>query len=103
MMAMPTPTPSAVRVVRVREEIILNQETIPFETQLVPLEDVEIDNFMVTQVGQVEGRPFRFQRWLAGELDGCRAGGYGREQGGEYGRYAAKSGYLHHRITSGQK
>lgn len=49
----PLPADGQIKVVRVKEEIILNQETIPFETQLVALDDVEIDNFKVTQVGQV--------------------------------------------------
>ena len=49
----PLPTDRLIRIVRVREEVIINQETIPFETIYTALEDVEIDNYQVAQIGQV--------------------------------------------------
>jgi uncharacterized protein YabE (DUF348 family) len=49
----PLPADGQITVVRVQEEIIINQETIPFETIFTALDDVEIDNYKVTQVGQV--------------------------------------------------
>ncbi|HKJ28179.1 MAG TPA: ubiquitin-like domain-containing protein, partial [Anaerolineales bacterium] len=49
----PLPPDGQVTVVRVQEEIIINQETIPFETVFTALDDVEIDSYQVKQVGQV--------------------------------------------------
>ena len=42
-----------IKVVRVAEEVIINQESIPFQTLFQPLDDVEIDNYKVAQLGQV--------------------------------------------------
>jgi uncharacterized protein YabE (DUF348 family) len=42
-----------IRVVRVREEVLVQQETIPFETQWAPDPELEIDHQRVGQDGQV--------------------------------------------------
>lgn len=49
----PIPDDGRVQVVRVIEEVVINQETIPFQTLFQPLDDVEIDNYQVAQLGQV--------------------------------------------------
>lgn len=49
----PIPTDGHIQVVRVAEEVIINQDTIPFQTLYQPLDDVEIDNYKVAQIGQV--------------------------------------------------
>ena len=49
----PLPEDGHITVVRVQEEVVINQETIPFETQFTALADVEIDNYKVSQAGQV--------------------------------------------------
>ena len=42
-----------IRVTRVREELVVEFEPIPFETVWVPDPDVEIDNIRLVQEGQV--------------------------------------------------
>jgi uncharacterized protein YabE (DUF348 family) len=49
----PLPEDGAITLVRVTEEFILDQNTIPFTVSYQPLPEVEIDNFQVTQPGQV--------------------------------------------------
>ncbi len=49
----PLPPDGNIKIVRVMEEVIINQETIPFQTLFQPLDDVEIDNYKVAQIGQV--------------------------------------------------
>jgi len=49
----PLPADGHIQVVRVVEEVVINQETIPFQTLFQPLDDVEIDNYQVAQLGQV--------------------------------------------------
>lgn len=41
-----------IQIVRVQEEIVLEQELIPFYTQWQPVEDLEIDNFSLVQPGE---------------------------------------------------
>ncbi|MBN2045772.1 MAG: DUF348 domain-containing protein [Anaerolineales bacterium] len=49
----PLPADGAIQIVRVTEEVVIIEETIPFQTQFQLLEDVEIDNYKVSQLGQV--------------------------------------------------
>jgi uncharacterized protein YabE (DUF348 family) len=49
----PLPSDGLIQVVRVVENVVINQETIPFQTLFQPLDDVEIDNYKVAQLGQV--------------------------------------------------
>ncbi len=50
--AAPLPADGQIRVVRVVEEIILEQEPLPFETLFQPLDDLEIDNLRLVQAGE---------------------------------------------------
>jgi uncharacterized protein YabE (DUF348 family) len=47
------PQDGLIKVVRVVEEVLINQETIPFRTLFEPQDEVEIDNYQVAQIGQV--------------------------------------------------
>jgi uncharacterized protein YabE (DUF348 family) len=47
------PDDGVIRVVRVSEEVVINQETIQFEYQLQPDAELELDQFRVIQAGQV--------------------------------------------------
>ena len=47
------PQDGKIRVVRVFEEVLIEQDTIPFQTLFQPLDDVEIDAYKVAQAGQV--------------------------------------------------
>jgi uncharacterized protein YabE (DUF348 family) len=49
----PIPEDGNIQIVRVREEVVINQETIPFTTLFEPLDDEELDVYKVTQIGQV--------------------------------------------------
>jgi uncharacterized protein YabE (DUF348 family) len=57
----PVPKDGKIKVVRVAEEVIINQEPIPFQTLFQPLDDVEIDNYKVAQLGQVGMSAQRFR------------------------------------------
>ena len=46
------PEDGVVRIVRVEEEILLEQESVPFDTLSQPVEDLELDSTQVVQVGQ---------------------------------------------------
>lgn len=46
------PEEGQIRVVRVREELVLTQKLLPFNTLFQPLPEVEIDNLAVAQVGE---------------------------------------------------
>lgn len=48
----PIPADGKIRIVRVQEEVIINQEPIAFTTVYEPVADLEIDNFTVVQLGQ---------------------------------------------------
>ncbi len=48
----PIPISRTIRVVRVREEVILETEPLPFGSLTQPLPDLEIDNLQVVQVGE---------------------------------------------------
>jgi 3D (Asp-Asp-Asp) domain-containing protein len=48
----PLPAAGVIGVVRVREEVLTEQELLPYETIYQPLPDVEIDNVQTVQVGQ---------------------------------------------------
>jgi len=48
----PMTNTAEIRVVRVREEISLEQEPLPFETRFQPLSEVELDNQRVVQIGE---------------------------------------------------
>jgi len=48
----PIPSNRSIQVVRVREEIVLEQKTIPFETETVSSAEVDIDQRQVLQPGQ---------------------------------------------------
>jgi uncharacterized protein YabE (DUF348 family) len=48
----PIPISRTLRVVRVREEVILETEPLPFGSLTQPLPDLEIDNLQVVQVGE---------------------------------------------------
>jgi uncharacterized protein YabE (DUF348 family) len=41
-----------IRVVRMRHEVVINQEVIPFETRTEPSSDVELDTVVLAQPGQ---------------------------------------------------
>jgi uncharacterized protein YabE (DUF348 family) len=47
----PLPDDGLIKVVRVREELLLENETIPYETETQPAPDVEIDNREIVQSG----------------------------------------------------
>ncbi len=47
----PLPPDGSIEVVRVREEVLLEQESLPFETLFQPAPEVEIDQQQVLQVG----------------------------------------------------
>ena len=49
----PLPTDGIIDVIRVVEVVNIDQETIPFQTLFQPLDDVEINNYNVAQLGQV--------------------------------------------------
>ncbi|MFN2146673.1 MAG: ubiquitin-like domain-containing protein [Anaerolineales bacterium] len=49
----PLPEDGSIRIVRVVEEVVINQEAIPFQTLYELLPEVEIDNYQVAQLGQV--------------------------------------------------
>jgi uncharacterized protein YabE (DUF348 family) len=50
----PIPADGLISVVRVQEEVVIEQETIPFNNLFnQPLPEVEIDNYQVVQIGQV--------------------------------------------------
>jgi uncharacterized protein YabE (DUF348 family) len=49
----PIPANGTIRVVRVTEEVVINQETIPYGSSLQPDPELEIDQFRVIQAGQV--------------------------------------------------
>jgi len=49
----PLPENGQIKVVRVSEEVIINQEPIAFQTLFQPLDDAEIDTYKVAQLGQV--------------------------------------------------
>jgi uncharacterized protein YabE (DUF348 family) len=49
----PLPADGAIQIVRITEEVVIQEETIPFQTQYQLLDDVEIDNYKVSQLGQV--------------------------------------------------
>lgn len=46
------PADKTIRVVRVREEIILEHEPLPFESQYLPLPEIELDTQQIVQVGE---------------------------------------------------
>jgi resuscitation-promoting factor RpfB len=46
------PASGIIRVVRVVEEVIVEQEPIPFDVEYRPLEDLEIDNQQIVQTGE---------------------------------------------------
>lgn len=48
----PLPDNGLVRIVRVEEDIQLEQESIPFDSLTQPVEDLELDSTQVVQVGQ---------------------------------------------------
>lgn len=48
----PIPADGQIQIVRVHEEVIINQQPIPFTTVYEPVADLEIDNFEVIQLGQ---------------------------------------------------
>lgn len=48
----PIPADGKIQIVRVQEEVLINQEPIAFTTLYEPVEDLEIDNFTVLQLGQ---------------------------------------------------
>lgn len=47
----PLPKDGKIRVIRVREELLLENEPIPYETETQPAPDVEIDNRKIVQSG----------------------------------------------------
>jgi uncharacterized protein YabE (DUF348 family) len=47
------PEDGFIRVVRVTEEVVINQETIAYDSELQPDAELEIDQFRVIQAGQV--------------------------------------------------
>lgn len=49
---MPVPEDGPIRIVRVEEEILIEQTSLPFETLLQPAPELEIDSQQVLQVGQ---------------------------------------------------
>jgi len=48
----PIPEDGQIRIIRVREEIILEQDTIPFGIEFQPRSDVDLDTQRVVQVGE---------------------------------------------------
>ncbi|WP_082389717.1 ubiquitin-like domain-containing protein [Levilinea saccharolytica] len=48
----PLPADGNIRVVRVREEIVLTQSSLPFESEYVPDPDLELDQRRVVEAGQ---------------------------------------------------
>ncbi len=48
----PLPQDGIIRLVRVQEEVLLEQVSLPFETLTQPVEDLELDQTQVVQVGQ---------------------------------------------------
>jgi uncharacterized protein YabE (DUF348 family) len=64
----PLPEDGVIRVVRVTEEVVINQETIPYDSQLQPDPELEIDQFRIIQAGQVGLRAERVRiRYEDGE------------------------------------
>jgi uncharacterized protein YabE (DUF348 family) len=64
----PLPEDGSIRVVRVTEEVVINQETIPYDSSLQPDPELEIDQFRVIQAGQVGLRAERVRiRYEDGE------------------------------------
>jgi uncharacterized protein YabE (DUF348 family) len=49
----PLPDNGSIQIVRVVEQVVINQEAIPYQTVFQPLDDVEIDNYRVAKLGQV--------------------------------------------------
>ena len=47
------PEDGLIRVVRVTEDVAINQETIPFDYELQPDNEIELDQFRIIQAGQV--------------------------------------------------
>ncbi|MGD2027521.1 MAG: ubiquitin-like domain-containing protein [Anaerolineales bacterium] len=47
------PQDGKITIIRVREEVIINQEPIPFNTLFEPVEDLELDQYEVLQLGQM--------------------------------------------------
>ncbi|MEJ2757615.1 MAG: ubiquitin-like domain-containing protein, partial [Anaerolineales bacterium] len=48
----PIPADGRIKVVRVKEEVLINQQPLAFTTTYQPVPDLEIDNFNVIQTGQ---------------------------------------------------
>jgi uncharacterized protein YabE (DUF348 family) len=48
----PVPAGSEIRLVRVREEVLIEQTPLPFETQYQPVSDLALDNQTVVQTGE---------------------------------------------------
>lgn len=48
----PVPPDGVIRLVRVSEEVVIQQETTPFETQLQPDPEAELDTFSLIQAGE---------------------------------------------------
>ena len=48
----PLPADGVIRLVRVREEVSIEQTPLPFETQYQPVADLEIDNQTILQTGE---------------------------------------------------
>jgi uncharacterized protein YabE (DUF348 family) len=55
------PEDGQIRVVRVTEEVVINQETIPYDYELQPDGELELDQFRILQAGQVGLRAERFR------------------------------------------
>jgi uncharacterized protein YabE (DUF348 family) len=49
----PLPKDGKIKLIHVVEEVVIKQDTIPFQRLYQPLDDVEIDNYKVAQIGQV--------------------------------------------------
>jgi len=55
------PVDGQIRVVRVTEDVVINQETIPYEYDLQPDGELELDQFRIIQAGQVGLRAERLR------------------------------------------
>ncbi len=63
----PVPADGQIKVVRVREEIVLNETKTPFKSELVPDASIELDQSRVVQAGQngikVTRTRVRYEEW----------------------------------------
>lgn len=57
----PVPLDDSIQVIRVEEEILLEQKSISFDTLTQPVEDLELDSTQVVQVGQFGLRASRIR------------------------------------------